>query len=421
MRKEKEVKVIKLGLFPYDKEKVLWKLKQKEYDDVFLRGRGRLDDFIGFLYQTKILNLFEQIKSPMQRRPEIPRKFLHYCLCLKPVVESASINQLPGRLLEDTDTLQELGFTIAEIEDGFSVKNKEGKNIPVNINAFYDELERLPESETKRLFEEGLLLLKSEKFLPRKKGVYALDAVKLLITGDKKYQNYGKITYRKDGKVIKKKGYKLVFIQRVDGEDYYVVAAIILPLNQHESTVGEFLVESTLKILGEGAIDILVFDRGFSSGPFFDFLKEKEIDFVCPTKEDEHLTRHMQGLHRAGEETIAKFSDGTILAGYDHLIKMETCQRKINGILILKQGWYLNRFPSQSWNGICSHIYLTLFMFNTVTAFKSTKGRSLTEKGIIVRSQVKVYHRQRAKVDHPPGCSSQGHATGSGKGATPRF
>ncbi len=434
MRKEKEVKVIKLGLFPYDKEKVLWKLKQKKYDDVFLRGRGRLDDFIGFLYQTKTLNLFEKIQSPMQRKPEIPREFLHYCLCLKPVVECASLRQIPGRLFEDTDTLQELGFTIAEIEDGFSVKNKEGKNVPVNINALYNELERLPEEETKRFFEEGVLLFKNEKFLPRKKGVYALDGVKLLITGEKKYQNYGKITYRKDGKVIREKGYKLVFIQRVDGEDYYVVAAIVLPLNQHESTVAEFLVESALKILGEGAIDILVFDRGFSSGSFFDSLKEKEIDFVCPTKEDEHLTRHMQGLHRAGEETIAKLSDGTILAGYDHLIKMETCERKINGILILKQGkkgrkqvkegeefgfltslpvgfspqiergyslysrrwkietngnrelkqgWYLNKFPSRSWNGICAHIYFTLFMFNTVTAFKGKKGRALTEKGII--------------------------------------
>ena len=419
---------------PYDKGKVTEKLKQKKYDDIFLQNRGRLDDLIAFLYQTGILALFDSIKSPMERKPEIPREFLHYCLCLKPVVEAGSVNQLPCRLFEDTDTLQELGFTIEEIEDGFSVKNKKGENIPVNINAFYDELERLPETETKRFFQGGVILFKDKRFLRKKEGIYAIDAVDLLITGTKKYENFGKVTYRKDGELIKKKGYKLVFIQKVDGEDYFVVAACLLPLNVHESTVAETLVEEALAILGSGAINILLFDRGFLSGEFFDFLEDKKIHFVCPTRDDQHLTKHMQGLHRAGEEVKTILEDGTILSGYDHLIKMESCQRKINGVLILKQakksrkqvkegkefgfltslpvsyasqiervytlysrrwkietngnrelknGWYLNNFPSRSWNGISAHIFFTFFMFNAITAFKGNQGRSLTERGIV--------------------------------------
>lgn len=56
---------------------------------------------------------------------------------------------------------------------------------------------------------------------------------------------------------------------------------------------------------------------------------------------------------------------------------------EVNGNRELKHGWYLNKFPSQSWDGICVHIYFTLFMFNTVTAFKSKEGRALTEKGIL--------------------------------------
>lgn len=433
---------------PYDKDKVSAKLKQKKYDDLFLRGRGRLDDFVAFLYQTGILALFESITSPMERKPEIPRRFLHYCLCLKPAVEAASINQLPSRLFEDTDTLQELGFTIEEIKDGFSVKNKEGKNIPVNINAFYDELERLPEAETKRFFQGGVILFKDKRFLRKKEGVYALDAVKLLITGTKKYENFGRITYRKNGELIKEKGYKLVFIQKVDGDDYFVVAAVLLPLNAHESTVAERLVEEALAILGSSAINILLFDRGFLGGEFFDFLDDKKIHFVCPTRDDQHLTRHMQGLHRTGEEVKTILPDETILAGYDHLIKMESCQRKINGVLILKQtkksrkqvkegkefgfltslptsyssqiervyslysrrwkietngnrelkqGWYLNNFPSRSWNGISAHIYFTLFMFNVITAYKSGQGRALTEKGI-----VSLRHKHFKPFPHQP-------------------
>ncbi|MFH1903287.1 MAG: transposase, partial [Candidatus Omnitrophota bacterium] len=276
----------------------------------------------------------------------------------------------------------------------------------------------------------------------------ALDAVKLLITGTKKYENFGRITYRKNGELIKEKGYKLVFIQKVDGDDYFVVAAVLLPLNAHESTVAERLVEEALAILGSSAINILLFDRGFLGGEFFDFLDDKKIHFVCPTRDDQHLTRHMQGLHRTGEEVKTILPDETILAGYDHLIKMESCQRKINGVLILKQtkksrkqvkegkefgfltslptsyssqiervyslysrrwkietngnrelkqGWYLNNFPSRSWNGISAHIYFTLFMFNVITAYKSGQGRALTEKGI-----VSLRHKHFKPFPHQP-------------------
>jgi hypothetical protein len=435
MEKKEQARETVIGIMPYDREKVLSKLKQKKYDDIFIRDRGRLDDFVGFLYQTGVLGLFDGIDSRMERKPEIPRQFLHYCISLKPVVDSASINQLPGRLLEDTDSLRTLGFTMVAMEKGFSVKNKNGNNVPVNINAFYDELARLPETESKKFFTSGVELLDKKRFLSKKSGVYALDGVKLLITGDKKYENYGKITIEdKNGKRVKEKGYKLVFLQRVDGDDHYIVAAKLIPLNQQEITVAEELVEEALCVLGENSIKTLLIDRGFLSGSFFDYLGGKGIDFICPTKDTLHLTRHMQGLHRAGEGVKTTLADGTVLAGYNCLIPMDGCKRKINGVLIIKQGnkarkkviegnefgfltslptgqnqqiekvynlysrrwkievngnrelksqWYINKFPSQKWNGLCTHIYFTLFMFNVVAAFKSKKGRALTEKGML--------------------------------------
>ncbi len=135
---------------------------------------GRLDDFVEFLYQTGILGLFDDIDSHMERKPEIPRRFLHYCISLKPVVDSASINQLPGRLFEDTDTLRISGFTIVELKNGFSVKNKNGNNVPVNKNAFYDELVRLPERESKKFFTSEVEMMGSKRFLSKRSEVYAL-------------------------------------------------------------------------------------------------------------------------------------------------------------------------------------------------------------------------------------------------------
>ena len=55
------------------------------------------------------------------------------------------------------------------------------------------------------------MLFKDKRLLRKKEGVCAIDAVKLLINGEKKYENFGRITYWKDGKLIKEKGYKLVF------------------------------------------------------------------------------------------------------------------------------------------------------------------------------------------------------------------
>ncbi|HPP12681.1 MAG TPA: transposase [bacterium] len=431
MEKSKERQGVYV-ILPYSREKVLPKLKQKKYDDIFWRGRGRLDDFIYFIFQSGILALFDTIESPIQRAVEIPRKFLHYCLTLKPVIEAASIHQLRDRLFKDTVTLRELGFTIEEIKGGFSVKNKAGKNVPVNLNAVYDETRRLPEEETRSFFEKGVSLLRKKRFFSRKKGVYALDATRVVVGGNK-YENTGQVSYEHGGKRIKEKGYKLVYLQRVDGDDHYIVAAVLVPLNQNENTVARMLVEGALSILGEGSISVLVFDRELLSGEFFDYLKqEKRIDFICPTKENQHLTRHMRGLHRTGEEIKVILSDGSVLAGYHHLIKMENCRSKINGVLILKEkkkgrkkivagkefgyltslpvnrpsqiervhllyrrrwkieingnrelkgSWYLTRLPGESWNAVCTHIYFTLFMFNVVAAYRSKKGRALTEKG----------------------------------------
>ncbi|MBN1445545.1 MAG: transposase [Candidatus Omnitrophica bacterium] len=339
MEKKEQARETVIGIMPYDSEKVLSNLKQKKYDDIFLRDRGRLDDFVGFLYQTGILELFDGIDSRMERRPEIPRQFLHYCISLKPVVDSASINQLSGRLLEDTDSLRTLGFTMVAMEKGGSVKNKKGNNVPVNINAFYDELARLPETESKKFFTSGVELLDKKRFLSKKSGVYALDGVKLLITGDKKYENYGKISIEdENGKRAKEKGYKLVFLQRVNGDDHYIVAAKLIPLNQQEITVAEELVEEALCVLGENSIKTLLIDRGFLSGSFFNYLGGRGIDFICPTKDTLHITRHMQGLHRAGEGVKTTLADDTVLAGYNRLISMDGCKRKINGVLIIKQG-----------------------------------------------------------------------------------
>ena len=154
--------------------------------------------------------------------------------------------------------------------------------------------------------------------------------VKLLITGEN-YENIGTIP-GKEGK--EEKGYRLVYIQRIDGNDHYIVSAAIIPLNQNETTVAKQLVEEAI------------------AGKEFGYLTSLPVN--------------------------NKFQTEKVYLLYSKRWKIET-----NGNRELKQAWYINKFPGETWNAVCNHIYFTLFMFNVVSAFRSKKGLSLTEKGLI--------------------------------------
>jgi hypothetical protein len=48
----------------------------------------------------------------------------------------------------------------------------------------------------------------------------------------------------------------------------------------------------------------------------------------------------------------------------------------------LKQGWYIERFPSKDHLACLAHLYLTLTLYNVACAYKTTRGQELANRGI---------------------------------------
>ena len=70
-----------------------------------------------------------------------------------------------------------------------------------------------------------------------------------------------------------------------------VVAARVVPINVHESTLTEALVAQAVANLGPGVIRVLVLDKGFLDGETLWTLKQTwGIDFVIPAKDTMQIT-----------------------------------------------------------------------------------------------------------------------------------
>lgn len=417
------------------------RLKTAPYDDIATRGQGRVDELIGFLFGSGLFGLIEGLPSLMKRAVDIPRPFINYCVALRPVLGISGISQIGERLFTDPAIIRALGFSLIEIEEGFSPrKNKKKENVPCNLDAFYDELSRLTPGAWRRLLSGQIALFAGHNFLSDKDGVFAMDGTELEVKG-KSFERSGTIAKREKilkagGEVVervtKKRGYKLVTLLKVTKNQTYVVAASIIPIHRNELKVARQLVNEALVCLPEKTLRLLLIDRGFMDGKFFEFLVKRGINFIIPTKDNMQITSDMRGLAKLDGALKVQAKDGAHLVGMSSLRTLSTCSNALRGVLVtrtrdgkelaaherfgfitslpastarqiervyesyrrrwtietacfeeLKRAWFLNRFPGRSFRAVYAHVMLTLFMFNAVKAFTTKHGEDLAVDGLI--------------------------------------
>lgn len=417
------------------------RLKTAPYDDIATRGQGRVDELIGFLFGSGLFGLIEGLPSLMKRSVHIPRHFINYCVALRPVLGISGISQIGERLFTDPAIIRALGFSLTQIEEGFSPgRNKKKENVPCNLDAFYDELSRLTPGTWRRLLSGQMVLFARQGFLSDKDGVFALDGTELEVKG-KSFERAGTIArieqiLKTGGEVVtrvaKKRGYKLVTLLKVTKDQTYVVAASIIPIHRNELKVARQLINTALSSLPEKTLRLLLIDRGYTCGKFFEFLIKRGVNFIIPTKDNMAITSDMRGLAKLDGATKATAKDGTHLVGFSHLRTLLTCSYGLRGVLVtqtrdgkalidherfgfitslpastprqivrvyesyrrrwtietgcfeeLKRAWYINRFPGRSFRAVYAHVILTLFMFNAVKAFLTRSGQDLAADGLI--------------------------------------
>ncbi len=285
-----------------DQQAVAERLTAGQVDLVSVSGWGIVGQWLAFLEVLEFFALLDIEGSGFQR-VMIPVARLLLTYQVKILLGIGSINLVPTRLFRDLALLKLIGYTTTQIAAGFCQRGHRATG-PMHQNTLADAIERLSAEELETLLNETVKRLVARGCLAQSQGHFALDASDLETTA--KYQGAGlkKVTERK---VTKKKevveverylhGFKVLIVY--DVRLRLVVAAKVVPINEHESQHTLALVRQAISNLGPGVLRVLLLDRGFLDGATLWTLKhELKIDFVVPAKDGMHVTADARLLSR---------------------------------------------------------------------------------------------------------------------------
>lgn len=114
------------------------------YDAVLNTSTQRLDEFVGLMLET---GLFDQLPllQPSGRCGDVPEALLLRELAVLPLLDIPNIFQAERFLLQDAAVLHFLGFTVAQIQDGFPHRGRQGQARPHHRDLLYNLLKAISE------------------------------------------------------------------------------------------------------------------------------------------------------------------------------------------------------------------------------------------------------------------------------------
>lgn len=384
-----------------------------------------------------------KIKVDIRESCDIPRWFINDTLALKLVLGERGINSIQDGMFKDPGVLKILGCTAREAREGFDPGRNKEENKPCNVDSLKYSVEHTDPKQFEEAFRKHRRQVWKHKSL--RTGTYIMDATKMVVYGD--YEGAGVMTtteevLQKDGtKKLKKKrqkGFKLVTLNRLVEGQVVAEAARLLPINEHEITVSDDLIDEILDERGDGAIELLLIDRGFLDGKRIKRWRKKGIYIICPLKENMRIRKDMQGLVKIKGGVKAE-RKGIAVWGFKDLETLDSYDGKLNGLLVtrykgrqvkekdqwgfittlpvataeqvleafddyddrslienkqyreLKQGYFLKHFSGKTASSVSYHIHFSLIMMNVISLYKITnmnRYEGLLDKGIrLIRRQ----------------------------------
>jgi hypothetical protein len=298
---------------------------------VTVSGWGFVADFLAFLDEIGFCALLG-IEGRGFRRVMIPVARLIMTYQMKVLLGIGSINLVPAKLFRQAALMKLIGYTTTEMQIGFCQRGNLAAG-PMHKNTLADAVERLSAGELECVLNETASRLRARGFFDGSRGHFALDATDLETTahyrgaGVKKYSAWKWDTKEKKPVEVQRlaHGFKVLIVYEVRLR--LVVAARVVPINEHESKFTLSLVRQAVKNLGTGVLRVLLMDRGFLDGRDLWVLKaEMGIDFVVPSKDKMRVTEDARGLCRRGEDGERLFKAerrGERKVGRDGKVKWE--------------------------------------------------------------------------------------------------
>ena len=293
-----------------DQQAVAQRLTAGQIDLVTVSGWGCVGQFLAFLEELQFLALLD-IEGTGFKRVLIPIAQLLLTYHLKILLGIGSINLVPTRLFRDHALLTLIGYTTTQLRAGFCRRGQLAAG-PMHKNTLADAVERLSAEELERLLNGTVQRLAARGFFTTSQGHFALDASDLETTA--KYAGAG-LTKRTERQVTRQRqvveverwiyGFKVLIVYEVRLR--LVVAAKVVPINEHESQYTLELVRQAVANLGPGGLRVLLIDSAFLDGETLWTLKQElGVDFVLPAKDNMHISGEARALCRqpADGETV---------------------------------------------------------------------------------------------------------------------
>jgi hypothetical protein len=393
----KGVRTMSWQILYWNQEKVREALQRGEYDDASLTGWGRLDDLIALADGLGMLQELNGIHPELTREGSIPRWFIHRALLVRTVVGDESLNAMQEGLFRDVGVLRLLGCTAREIREGFDPPHNGGEHTPCHVDSLRYSLKQTPVAEFSQTFTRCRARWVTAGFIKRR-GTYIMDATKIEVDGD--YEGAGEMTVIEEtgdaqGKLHRRKvvttGFKLVTLSYLvpKRKRLVVMAYRVVPIQQHEVTVSDELIDEVVAAIGAGAIRPLLLDRGFLDGERLGRWHGRQMEVMVPVKHNMAVLADMQGLaklppddhivsaeRRGGKDAQGQPLDDVRLLGFAELETLESYPGALNGLLVTAfRGRELS--PEQQWGAITTLPVRT--SAEVLAAFDAYDDRSLVE------------------------------------------
>src|SRR3990172_2006477 len=294
-------------------------------------GWSFVEPFLAFLGEIGFFEILRVDGEKFVRQmAEISLLILTYEV--KVLLGLSGMNCIGTTLFRDVAMLKLIGYTSAQLHEGFCQRGHADKQKPLHKNVLADAVEKLTADELSYVLNESIKRLAAKGLWAESAGHLALDATDLETTARFKDRGAKSVTERKwerkEKKVVEIEktvhGFKLLALYDVQWR--MVVAAKVVKIQEHESQFTRELLRQGVANLGPGVIKILLIDRGFLDGLTLWQIKHQDgVDFVIPVKDGMHVKTDARAFLKEkpdGQLVIAaeRLGQGPTQAGHVKLI-----------------------------------------------------------------------------------------------------
>jgi ABC-type lipoprotein export system ATPase subunit len=313
------------------------------------------------------------------------------------VVGDDSLSAMQEGLFRDTGVLRLLGCTAREIREGFDAPRNGGKHPPCHGDSLRYSLKPTAMAQFYEVFTRCQAPGVKAGVIKRR-GTSSMDATPIPVDGDD--EGAGQMTViaeavdeqgKRQRRKVVTQGLKLVTRAYLVPQHklLVVMADRLLPIQQHEVTVSDELLAEVLTAMGDGAIRLLLIDRGFLDGERLGRWQTRGMDVLVPVQHNRAVVADMQGLatlpadahivraERCGaKDSQGRPLDDVQLIGCSGLETLESYPGALNGLLVTAvRGRELR--PEQQWRAITTLRVRT--PAEVLAAFDAYDDRSLGE------------------------------------------